>query len=194
MRDRLASLRDSAEFAEERLVARAQSMLHECMVSRGLNQTDLAIKMGVSKSRVSQIFSDHQNFTLRLLANAFHALGEEVVFALASEEKRVHEVGGLEFKGIPDELFDYSAFFDNLVLSKVFSEQSEVHLTPSISACNALEDWHSGWATHSELQGTFEKIKCDVEERNLQAKDTKGWAGSNVISLDRKREEYARAC
>lgn len=81
MSDRLANLRSSEEFAEERLVVHAQALLYECMVARGYSYADLARKMGVSKARVSQIFSDHQNFTLRLLAKAFFAVGEEIQLA-----------------------------------------------------------------------------------------------------------------
>lgn len=85
MDDKLKSLRDSSEFAEERLVASVQSLLEEILHEKGLNKTDLANKMGVSKARVSQIFSDNQNFTLRLLANAFHALGEELRLTRAGQ-------------------------------------------------------------------------------------------------------------
>jgi transcriptional regulator with XRE-family HTH domain len=68
----------SAIFAEEALVVDAQSFLHRLMVEKGINRTQLANAMGVSKARVSQIFSDEcKNFTVRLLARACHALGEE---------------------------------------------------------------------------------------------------------------------
>lgn len=50
--------------------------------------------MGVSKARVSQMFSDSQNFTLRLVANAFFALGEEVSISRSSD---------LEFKSMPSD-------------------------------------------------------------------------------------------
>ena len=91
MNDKLKALRNSAEFAEEKLVASVQSLLEEILQKRGLNKADLARKMGVSKARVSQIFSDNQNFTLRLLASAFHALDEELVLNVSS--------GRIEFKG-----------------------------------------------------------------------------------------------
>ncbi|WP_295527196.1 helix-turn-helix transcriptional regulator [Novosphingobium sp. Chol11] len=54
-----------------------QSFLHQLMVEKGINRSQLAKAMGVSRARVSQIFSDEcKNFTIRLLARAVHALGE----------------------------------------------------------------------------------------------------------------------
>lgn len=85
MNDKLRSLRDSVEYAEEKLVARAQSLLQQLLNEKGMTKTDLAKKMGVSKARVSQIFSDEQNFTFRLMATAFHALGEELYLDRASK-------------------------------------------------------------------------------------------------------------
>jgi len=68
-------LRDTPEFAEEMLVADVQSALEQLLDETGCTRADLARRMGVSKARVTQIFSDQQNFTLRLVARAFHALG-----------------------------------------------------------------------------------------------------------------------
>lgn len=92
MNDKLRDLRSSPEFAEERLVSSFQSLLQETLERRGMSKSDLAKKMGVSKARVSQMFSDSQNFTLRLIANAFFALGEEVSIRRSSD---------LEFKSMP---------------------------------------------------------------------------------------------
>ena len=68
----------SAVFAEEAFVVDVQSFLHRLMEEKSINKTQLAAAMGVTKARVSQIFSDEcKNFTVRLLARACHALGEE---------------------------------------------------------------------------------------------------------------------
>jgi len=67
----------SAIFAEEAFVVDVQSFLHHLMEEKGLSRADLAKAMGVSRARVSQIFSDEcSNFTVRLLAKAAHAMGE----------------------------------------------------------------------------------------------------------------------
>lgn len=81
---KLQGLRNTSVFAEERLVAEIQSLLLEVMELKGINFADLAGRMGVSKARVSQIFSDNQNFTLRVVAGAFHALGEEIEVCLSN--------------------------------------------------------------------------------------------------------------
>jgi len=66
-----------AIFAEEAFVVDAQLFLHSLMEEKGFSRADLASAMGVSRARVSQVFSDEcKNFTLRLFARAVHALGE----------------------------------------------------------------------------------------------------------------------
>lgn len=74
----------TANYAEEAFVVDVQSFLHHLMVEKGFNRSQLAEAMGVSRARVTQIFSDEcKNFTVRLLARAIHALGEspEIVCA-----------------------------------------------------------------------------------------------------------------
>lgn len=62
---------------EEHFVADTQLLLHEMMLDKGITRAELARRMGVSRPRVSQFFSSEcTNFTVRLLANAMHALGE----------------------------------------------------------------------------------------------------------------------
>lgn len=68
----------SVIFAEEGFVVDAQIFLNELMIEKNISRATLAKAMGVSRARVSQIFSDDcKNFTVRLLARAIHALGED---------------------------------------------------------------------------------------------------------------------
>lgn len=67
-------------FAEEEAVVNVQSFLHELMEEKGISRADLARAMGVSRARVTQLFSDEcTNLTLRVLARAMFALNEELV-------------------------------------------------------------------------------------------------------------------
>lgn len=69
----------TAIFAEEAFVVDVQSFLHHMMEEKGLSRADLAKAMGVSRARITQIFSDESpNFTVRLLARAAHAMGESL--------------------------------------------------------------------------------------------------------------------
>lgn len=69
---------ETASYAEEAFVVDVQSFLHHLMVEKGFNRSQLAEAMGVSRARVTQIFSDEcKNFTVRLLARAVYALGEK---------------------------------------------------------------------------------------------------------------------
>lgn len=62
---------------EEGFVVDVQVFLHEMMVEKQVSRAELARRMGVSRGRVTQIFSDDcKNLTIRLLARATHALGE----------------------------------------------------------------------------------------------------------------------
>jgi transcriptional regulator with XRE-family HTH domain len=68
-----------AIFAEEALVVDAQIFLHTLMEEKGISRADLARAMGVSRARITQMFSDEcKNFTIRLFARAAFALGEKV--------------------------------------------------------------------------------------------------------------------
>ncbi len=70
--------KETAGYVEEAFVVDVQSFLHHLMVEKGFNRSQLAEAMGVSRARVTQIFSDEcKNFTIRLLARAVHALGEK---------------------------------------------------------------------------------------------------------------------
>lgn len=69
----------TAIFAEEAFVVDVQSFLHHMMEEKGFSRADLAKAMGVSRARITQIFSDEsKNFTVRLLARAAHAMGESI--------------------------------------------------------------------------------------------------------------------
>jgi transcriptional regulator with XRE-family HTH domain len=73
----LATLKKSSIYAEEAFVVDVQSFLQGLLEEKGLTRTQLAAEMGVSKARVSQMFSSScKNFTIRLLARALFALGE----------------------------------------------------------------------------------------------------------------------
>ncbi len=87
--------RKSLVFTEEALVVDVQAFLYRLMLEKGVSRSQLAEAMGVSKGRVSQIFSDEcKNLTVRLLARAAYALGEEVSITtescreLAAKEER----------------------------------------------------------------------------------------------------------
>lgn len=191
MNDKLQSLRGTAEYAEEKLVARAQSLLEGILQEKGMSKTDLAKKMGVSKARVSQIFSDNQNFTFRLMAKAFYALGEEL--SLCREAERV------EHKSLPahyancevsfkDKTREISHGFEWLDFPLHQGGQS-IHgnVLSKSDVAGLLED-----ALHSIIQQSGESmISRHARERDHDRATTLDWsqtnAGSNVIPMVRKR-------
>lgn len=73
----IEALKRTSVYAEESFVVDAQAILHGLMEDKGMTRADLAAAMGVSRARVTQLFSSEcKNFTIRLLARAFHAVGE----------------------------------------------------------------------------------------------------------------------
>lgn len=64
--------------AEENLLIDYQFLLQEKMSQKGVSQSDLAQRAGISKARLSQIMSDNANPTVKTFAGLFHALGERV--------------------------------------------------------------------------------------------------------------------
>ncbi|MFE6861900.1 helix-turn-helix domain-containing protein [Nocardia sp. NPDC057668] len=61
--------------AEERLVLAATEMVHEALHETGTTKKQLADKLGVRPTEISQRLSGRRNLTLRSLAQMMHALG-----------------------------------------------------------------------------------------------------------------------
>jgi transcriptional regulator with XRE-family HTH domain len=60
---------------QESLITDATELIYELMEERGLNQKQLAKKIGKSKGFVSQVLSGRRNMTLRTLSDLLFALG-----------------------------------------------------------------------------------------------------------------------
>lgn len=69
--------------AEESAVAEIQSMATRLLRSKNLKRNELAERMGVSASYVSQILTqdDPKNLSIKKAANLFYHLGEELRFS-----------------------------------------------------------------------------------------------------------------
>lgn len=81
---------DSELFREEYFVSEIQARLSDIMDNKGISRAELARKLGVSRARVTQIFSDEaNNFTIRLLFNVFLALEEEPIILTKQEYQKL---------------------------------------------------------------------------------------------------------
>ncbi|MFF0635157.1 helix-turn-helix domain-containing protein [Nocardia sp. NPDC004151] len=64
--------------AEERLVLAATEMVHEALENSGTTKKQLADRLGVRPTEISQRLSGRRNLTLRSLAQMMHALGYDI--------------------------------------------------------------------------------------------------------------------
>lgn len=79
-------------FREEYFVSEIQARLSSIMEDKGISRAELARKLGVSRARVTQIFSDDaNNFIIRLMFNVFSALEEEPIILTKQEYQRLKE-------------------------------------------------------------------------------------------------------
>lgn len=184
MRDQVQGLFDSAEFAEEKLVASAQSLLQEIINEKGISRTDLARMMGVSKSRVSQLFSDDQNFTFRLIAKAFYALGEGLHLSRQSKlvEYKSADLppgGHVPFEASAREISHGFEWMDRRIEHGGQSISKEPTLSMSEVAClmkEVMRESKNETAADTELQSLD-------SEQNVANTWTRAQQGSNVVPL-----------
>jgi transcriptional regulator with XRE-family HTH domain len=69
--------KDQREYAQERCIVAVTEALGAAMEQANLNRTQLAKKLGVSKSHISQVFAG-RNLTLRTIGEVLWACGLEV--------------------------------------------------------------------------------------------------------------------
>lgn len=92
MNRNFSEVMDSDLFREEYFVSEIQSRLALILDEKGISRAELARKLGVSRPRVTQIFSDEaKNFTIRLLFSVFAALGEEPVILTKREYRNLRK-------------------------------------------------------------------------------------------------------
>ncbi len=71
------AMNDAEIEAIEGFMVDVQVYLNEIMDAKKISRAELARRMGVSRARVSQMFADDSNLTVRMLARAAFHLGEE---------------------------------------------------------------------------------------------------------------------
>jgi transcriptional regulator with XRE-family HTH domain len=88
------SQEEAEEFALEDLVLSIQLTLQKSMEEQKISKTELARRIGVSKSRVSQILGDgSKNVNLKTVARIAVALREEFEFVPRRDSERYQSMG-----------------------------------------------------------------------------------------------------
>jgi transcriptional regulator with XRE-family HTH domain len=148
MTDVFKNILSSEEFREEFFVAGVQAQLSRMLDDKGVSRAELARRLDVSRARVSQIFSDEaQNFTLKLLARSFLAVGEEPVVVPRSEYEALKrqtggnaERSGVATKEAADGIAE--ALIANLLRANLTESPSENERKGKRSG--GIKDWASG--------------------------------------------------
>ncbi|KHL15700.1 helix-turn-helix protein [Mumia flava] len=84
LRDRITSVPDGArDLAAARLRCEALKLLHQALEESGMSKTELAAKLGVRKSAVTQVFRGDGNVRVNTLADYLWALGRDADLSLA---------------------------------------------------------------------------------------------------------------
>lgn len=78
-------------FAEEKLILDVTESILDKMDELNVNNSELAQKLGTSKSHVSKLLDGKRNMTLRTLAAVGHVLDQEVKIYMASKGRE--EIG-----------------------------------------------------------------------------------------------------
>lgn len=74
--------------AEVDLVIDFQFLVQDLVENRGLNRSELAEKIGISRARLSQLLSSGANPTLHNVARILYALGEEASISVKRKIKK----------------------------------------------------------------------------------------------------------
>ena len=94
--------RDESEreiFAIEELIFEVQYAIQSTMREKGVSKKDLARKLSLEPSHVSEFFSDEgANLTLEIIGRISHALGERYEFVPASQSSRAIKDDYQEFR------------------------------------------------------------------------------------------------
>jgi transcriptional regulator with XRE-family HTH domain len=138
-----SELKNSSVFAEEAFVVEVQSLLQTVMNEKGMSRADLASALGVSRARVTQIFSDEcKNLTVRLLARAVFAMGDRVQVTSESHSAvcRRNKIESIK-KVIGNSKNIYPSWEYSPIVYKQLGRDMEVandYASPSVSIAGAL--------------------------------------------------------
>ncbi len=74
-KDKLEAFREDAEFYAEELILDLTEQVVVAMKELGVNRTELAARMGVSKAFITKLLRGNTNITLRTMASLAKSLG-----------------------------------------------------------------------------------------------------------------------
>lgn len=74
-KDKLETFREDAEFYAEELILDLTEQIVAAMKELGVNRTELAARMGVSKAFVTKLLRGNTNVTLKTMASLARSLG-----------------------------------------------------------------------------------------------------------------------
>ena len=134
-----ASDRESLK-AEENFLFDTQVEMQRLLNEKGFKYKDLALGMGVSEARISQLFGDdNSNLTIRTIARVYHQLGEvPVLLTERTLKKCLAEAGGLT---MPSGGWFFATEDGEFALERGFEVVSSFHEPAPRERKPTSEDW-----------------------------------------------------
>lgn len=86
-KDKLETFREDAEFYAEELILDLTEQIVAAMKELGVNRTELAARMGVSKAFVTKLLRGNTNVTLKTMASLARSLGCNVNIEVCPKKK-----------------------------------------------------------------------------------------------------------
>lgn len=87
---------------EEKFLFAAQADIQKLLNEKKLRYRDLSKRLGVSEARVSQMFGDEANLTIRTIARIYHCLGETPVLTTRATLDHALGARGVDSDGEPE--------------------------------------------------------------------------------------------
>ncbi|MBB3207489.1 putative XRE-type DNA-binding protein [Rhodopirellula rubra] len=76
LKQRLEATKRGRHYCETKFILEVTDALADCLEDSGVKKKDLASKLGLTRGRISQLFSGEKNLTLRTLAGILWASGK----------------------------------------------------------------------------------------------------------------------
>ena len=98
--EKLESFRDDIDFRTEEVILELTDKISEIMAREGVNRSELASRLGVSKAFITKLLNGNANLTLRTLVSIATALGCDLSIYLPKKGFKVFSAKQISSKSV----------------------------------------------------------------------------------------------